>query len=237
MRHNRHSSPIPAIRSRVHELRERFGPQPWLTVVSGVTAEAYRLAKLPPTEFADLLEAQMGERGRLLIHLRRKPIMRLRAGFDGADGGIADDNGMAFLNLHFPGGSYTEKVWDEPAPTLSVASPRTSLLVTGGYSRPVSELAGKLPRCLGARSIRGGEVSRSAWGGKAEVVVHPHWETLALMPDNISDALGMERQRSLDQMPWLEVATPVREDAPRTVRQAAPAAARQAPGLRLVASS
>ena len=229
--------PLSGLQWRVRELRDQFGPQPWLTVVSGVTAEAYRLAGLTGDEFAQLLETQTAEWGSLLIERRRKPVMRLRAGFDGHNGSISEDNGIAHLNFHFEGGSYIERnglahQW----PALQLRNPRSSLLIAGGCNRPASQVVAGLPRCLQPRSIRGGEVCRAPWGQNATMRVIPHWETLALMPDHVARDLRVQPQRTLDQMPWFDGLTPVRQEAPVRPKPA-PVTQRARPALRLVSSS
>jgi hypothetical protein len=235
-----HYDTLDRLGSRLSELRDQFGPQPWLTIVSGVTAEAYRLAGMTAEEFAELLGAQMTERDRLLIHLRRKPIMRLRKGFDDQSGGITDKDGIAYLNLHFQGGSYMERsAFDDRGPTLHIPNPRTSLFVAGGCYAPVAEIAYNLPRCLRPGSVRGGKIWKSRWGNGADMLVHPHWETLALMPADVARSLGVAPQETLDQMPWLGMPTP-RRQSPRCAQlnpQRQAAEPRPRPKLTLISSS
>lgn len=180
---------------RLDELRAAYGRQDWLTVVGGVTGCAYRLAGLAGDEFGALLRAQIEERGRLLIHFRRKPIMRLRKGFDDKDGGIFDDEGLTDLKLHFGGGSYYE---DEGRLT-AVGSFPTALLVTGALNRTIGRILKSAPRCLGGLRLTALRATR----GGLEFDVRDSFETLAPMPDEVADELGIERQRHLGHIPWL----------------------------------
>lgn len=225
------------IKGRLHDLRSRFGPLPCLTVVSGVAAEAYRLAGMTGIEFAELLQAQTTERGRLLIHLRRKPIMRLRAGYDGESGGLTDEGGLVGLNLHFEGGHYMET----GRPTVQIVGKMpSSLAVVGTLNRPVSDIVRNLPRCLRPRSIRTSRISvdTNSWCSFMRFHVRPHFETLELMPAWMSRELGVEQQIALDQMPWLPGGSPVREPAREMARSATPAVPpRGGSGLRIVVSN
>lgn len=236
MMHSNQSRQIDDIRDRVRDLREIHGIQSYLTVVSGVVAEAYRLANMPGTEFSDLLQRQMEDRGRLLIHLRRKPIMRLRAGFDEQDGALPDDDGLVYLCLHFSGGSYIESN-DRPGLHIK-GTARSSLELVGGLNRPASSIIPRLPRCLQPRSIRtaGPLFDDPTWGGRRSIHVLPHWDTLSLMPAAIARELGLPSQKTLDQIPWLPFATPVRSGpaVKREHEKAAPALPR--PQLRPVSS-
>lgn len=247
---------LPAdFRRHTEPLRERYGAQPWLTVASGAVAEGYRLAGMSNDEFAGLLRSQVEERGRLLLHLRRKPIMRLRAGFDGHRGVIYDKDGVLILHLHFQGGgSYEERqidfssleFIDDPKITLPTP-PASSLLVTGGMRRPLASVSPTIPRCLHPQSIfsRGVTHERPDWSPKGftTVEVDTHWETLALMPREVSRELGLPEQLTLDQMPWMPEPHPVRRDPARVAQlgsrsgpSTAPGA-RKGPSLRLVASN
>lgn len=218
----------------LNELRATFGAQDWLTVVGGATAHAYRLAGLTGVAFASLLRSQTEERGRLLIHLRRKPIMALRKGFDGSDGGIWDKDGLTELKLHFRGGSYLEEEG-----RVSVRGPLpTALMVTGPLNRPIGRLLPGAPRCVAG--LRATALRAGAWG--PEFVVEQSLETLATMPDAFADALGLERQRHLGHIPWLRYEGPapvgaepvgVASIAPR-VR---PTRTGAKPALRVVASN
>ncbi len=224
------------IRDRTRELRDIYGVEPCLTVVSGAVAEAYRLAGMTGTEFFDLLQRQMADRGRLLIHFRRKPLMRLRAGFDGATGAVTDHEGLVELCLNFPGGNYMEI---DGQPQLRIhGTIRSSLRIAGSLNRPVSQIVPNLPRCLGPRSIRGTAMSfdDQAWGQSMSIRVQPHWETLALMPAEISRWLGVATQTTLDQIPWLPFATAVRAGPASEREPASTAPVHSRPRLRLVSS-
>ncbi|MEG3159386.1 hypothetical protein U1763_02615 [Sphingomonas sp. LB2R24] len=224
------------IRDRTRELRSIFGAEPCLTVVSGTVAEAYRLAGMTGAEFHDLLQGQMADRGRLLIQFRRKPVMRLRTGFDGANGVVTDRDGLVELCLHFPGGSYLEM---DGALQLQITGKiRSSLHIAGTLNRPVSDIVPRLPRCLRPRSIRGDAMSfdGQSWGPSTSIRVRSHWETLTLMPAEISKRLGVATQTTLDQIPWLPFATPVRSGPVSERKPAATAPARSRPQLKLVSA-
>ncbi len=235
--HSNQSHYLADIRDRTRELRDTYGVHPCLTVVSGPVAEAYRLAGLTGTEFHDLLQDQMADRGRLLIHFRRKPVMRLRAGFDGESGGIIDRDGLVELCLHFSGGSYMEI--DGRLQLRLTGKIRSSLRIAGILNRPVSMIVPSLPRCLRPRSIRADAISfdDQSWGESVSMRVQPHWETLGLMPAEISKGLGVAPQTTLDQIPWLPFATPVRSGPSLERGLTATAPARPRPQLRLVSSS
>jgi hypothetical protein len=233
-------------RPNIHEvwhelgrLRRQFGDQPWLTVVSDVTAHGYRLAGFTAEEFHALLTAQCCDRGRLPIHLRRKPIMRLREGLDGKEGAIGIEAGVATLELHFGAGSYME---DEGAVlTMSAARLPSSLLITGGLNRPIGRVLPEVPRCLASAGPRVGRIGREVteWSERIHVRLERRWETLGTMPDDVSRSLGLEPQRSVRHIPWLGV-----EDHGLPATTLAPAAQRPRPGgprpkrprLRLVSS-
>jgi hypothetical protein len=71
------------------------------------------------------------------------------------------------------------------------------------------------------------------------MVVHPHWESLALMSADVARSLGLAPQETLDQMPWLGVPTPARQ-APRCAQpklQRPAAEPRPRAQLRLVLSN
>jgi len=231
------------VQQDLRELRKRYGAQDWLTVVGGVTAEAYRLAGFTGTEFAELLRGEMAQRGRLLIHLRKKANMKLRKGFDGQSGGVTDENGFVNLHLHFSTGYYTDAEID---PTIRTSAKlRSSLLVAGGLNRPIGQLGlGEMPRCL---ELGGGRVDRisherGAWGGSTTMIATRRLETLAIMPAHVARELGIDEQEALGHIPWLgtraEPAHSLRERplaAPATVAAAGAAAApRPRPALRLV---
>lgn len=241
-------------RSYAAPLRERYGPQPWLTVASGPVAEGYRLAGLSGEDFAELLHDQVEERGRLLLQLRRKPIMRLRTGFDGHSGVIHDDDGVLVLHLPFEtGGSYGDRGYSSglrdhaDGSTLRLRTrPQSSLLITGTMRRPLASVFPSIPRCLHAQSIvtRSITCEKPDWSpeGYTSVRVQTHWETLALMPLAISRELGLPAQTRLDQIPWMLEPHPVRRPpllvAPERGIVDQPAGpARNQPKLRLVATS
>ena len=223
------------IAARLRELRSTYGAQDWLTVVGTAVGTAYRLAGMTGEEFAALLCAQTAERDRLLIHLRRKPLMRLRSGFDGSSGGMRDEDGLVRANVHFETGHYAEQ---EGLVTASGRFP-TSILVTGPLNRPLGRILPKTPRCLAGLRVRA--IRQGRWGLELEVA--DGVETLAQMPDDVAGELGVERQRHLGHIPWLDFEGPVPAGAASAAeppRAAAPRSARlgaTGPLLRLVGSS
>lgn len=223
-----------SIGQRLRELRSAYGARDWLTVVGATVGSAHRLAGMTGEEFAALLRAQTLERDHLLIHLRRKPVMRLRQGFDGSSGGLTDEDGLVRANVHFGGGHYAER---EGLVTASGPFP-SALLVTGPLNRPLGRIMPKAPRCLAGLRVRA--IRQGRWGLEFEVV--DGLETLAPMPDDVADDLGIERQRHLGHIPWLgyEGAAPVRAvpvAADTPMPRGAPRAPATRPPLRLVASS
>lgn len=219
-------------RRRVHEMRRHHGDRDWLTIVGGVTAEGYRPAGMGPGEFADALRHEMTKRGELRLNFRKREVMRLRDGFDGCYGTIRDEQGVGRLELNFDGGTYRET---SSKPELVIRETlRSSLLIVGGMNRHVEALGlSKLPRCLRGGAGRLGRLSheRNEWGGHAtRIAVTPRFETLALMPDEIADELGIEHQSELGTIPWAGV----RAEAAAAVRAPAPVEARLRPALRLV---
>lgn len=224
------------IRQRVRELRKRFGTHDWLTVVGGVTAEAYRLAGFDEAGFAELLRSETARRGRLLIHLRKRACMQLRSGFDGQSGGVFVEDGFAHLHLHFSAGHYTDA---ENRPMLRTSAKlRTSLILAGGLNRPVGQLGlENLPRCLRAGGGRIDSISheRTDWGCSTTLVATRRIETLGTMPVEVARELGLDEQRGLGDIPWLgmrsEPARPLREPHPVPAEPTA----RKRPALRLVA--
>lgn len=235
--HSNQAHYLADIRERTGELRDTYGVHPCLTVVSGPVAEAYRLAGMTGIEFHDLLQDQMKNRGRLLIQFRRKPVMRLRAGFDGENGVITDRDGLVELCLHFSGGSYMEI--DGRLELRITRKTPSSLRIAGTLNRPVSMIIPSLPRCLRPRSIRADAFSFDDQSREQSISlrVRPHWETLALMPAEISRSLGVAPQTTLDQIPWLPFATPVRSGPFLERELTATVPARPRPQLRLVSSS
>ena len=237
-------------REHARELREIYGPQPWLTVASGVVAEAYRLAGMTGTELTELLRVQTAERRRLLIHLRRKPIMKLRHGFDGHGGLLIEEDGVVILHLHFKGGSYEERhiegagnatiTWTERPKLRIHGCPRSSLLVTGHMDRPVASAFPWLPRCLQPRSIRMSGLTNELdpWGGNGTIKINirPHWETLALMPVSVSSAFGLPQQLTLDQIPWMPHDLPGRLSPAAPVGPSVPPTRTGRPKLTLVSA-
>lgn len=219
------------------ELRSAYGAQDWLTVVGAAVGNAYRLAGVAAGEFAALLRAHTAERDRLLIHLRRKPIMRLRTGFDGSTGGLCDEDGLVSANVHFGAGHYAER---DGLVTASGPFP-SALLVTGPLNRPLGRILPKAPRCLAGLRVR--SLRQGRWGMEFEVA--DGFETLASMPDAVADELGIDRQRHLGHIPWLgyEGAAPAVAEAPTAApacvasARRGPARATPGPRLRLVASS
>ncbi len=221
-----------AIRQRIATLRRDYGVQDWLTVVSGVTADAYRAAGFRGEEFGELLRDQMEQRGMLSIHLRRKAIMRLRPGFDGHSGRLFDEDGLVDLNLYFDDGSYRES--PEPAIRTNGTLP-SWLQVAGGLGRSAETvLAGKLPRCLRRVRMIDASTETMIWGVVNTVRMDRSYESLASMPIDVARDLGVAEQRHLAHLPWLGVesapppATEVRPDPQPATRP------RARPRLRLV---
>jgi hypothetical protein len=231
-----------AIRERVLELRERFGDCDWLKVVGGVTAEAYRLAGFTTEDFAALLRAETEKRGGLQINFRRKDVMRLRAGFDGADGWITEQHGFTHLHLQFPGGHYSDA--DDDPKLEFMGTVRSSLSVVGGLKRPISALGlATAPRCLlrgGGRMVGRFETVLRPWGYTTTTKISParRIETLGIMPNEVAKLLGVKRQRSLSHIPWLDnYEAPAAFVPPeRTPAPVPPRSRRQRPALRLVGS-
>ncbi|WCT72627.1 hypothetical protein PQ455_13420 [Sphingomonas naphthae] len=231
-----------AIRERVLELRERFGDCDWLRVVGGVTAEAYRLAGFTTEEFASLLRTEIEKRGRLPIDFRRKDIMRLRAGFDGATGFMTEQHGLANLYLNFQGGHYSDAN-DDPNLEFTGAL-RSSLAIVGGLRRPIAALAlQQAPRCLlsgGGRMEGRFETVLRPWGYTKTTKISParRIETLGLMPNEVAKLLDIKRQRSLSHIPWLDdyQAPPAFGSSEPFAKPVTSPAKRKWPALRLVRS-
>lgn len=229
-------------RRALRELRERYGPQPWLTVVSGPVAEAARLSRLPGEEFFELIQDQLKTSHGLALYMRSPNILRLRLGFDNHSmGGLGEKDGVMAVNLSFDGrrnnvlpedeycvASYGEEGRaitcekgrirvHEPhdCRTLSVASPSLSEPdIPRLIGRPVASLFPKAPRFLRAASTRIASASYTedpVNRNTLELTLSTHWETLALMPAEVSRELGIGPQRTTDQMPWLGAVTHVRE--------------------------
>ena len=114
----------------------------------------------------------------------------------------------------------------------------TALLVTGALNRPVGRILRNAPRCLAGLPVTALRTTR--WG--LELDVRDSFETLAAMPDEVADELGLERQRHLGHLPWLGYEGPVsatvaRVQPPSTSSDRRAAPTRPSPRLRLVAST
>lgn len=180
-----------ANRATLAGLRERFGPQHWLTVVGGVTATAYRLAGMTGEEFGDLVS---NETGLINTGTRRKPIMRLLKGFDGHSGVIKDEGTWISSFFQFRGGCYFDLQG-----TISNSLPPGFELEAGTPPCRVDEVVLGAPRCLAGETVR--SIDRTGWGVIIEVV--GRWETLATMPADVAASVGMEAQRHPGHIPWL----------------------------------
>lgn len=171
-------------------LRARYGDQHWLTIVGGVTAAAYRLAGMTGEEFGSLI----GEEHLINTCTRRKPIMQLLKGFDGYSGVIKNEGPWISSFFHFPGGCYFDKHG-----TISNALPPGFKLEPGNPPCRVDEVVRGAPRCLAGETVT--FIDRTHWG--AIIDVRGRWETLALMPPGVAAELGIEPQRHLAHIPWL----------------------------------
>lgn len=187
------SMPREDIRARIAELRAVHGPQDWLTLAGSVTANAYRLAGMTGEEFAALLRS---ETGLINIQERRKPLMRLRAGFDPITGGVVkDENGIVTMFFHFAKGTYAE----EKGGLCVHLDPSRSGLGSGKPPCRIDAIVPDVPQCLAGATAR---AMRADYPGLI-IDVANHLETLALMPDAVAAELGVEVQRRTDQIPWL----------------------------------
>lgn len=212
----RSSLPAPgdtAIRSRMRErlakLRARFGEQDWLIAVSGVMAEAYRLAGLTGAEFGALVREHCSGNGVINIQHRVKPVMRLNRGFDHVRGVIMQEDGLVEMFFHYGRGTYSDPNdiliahggFDLEALLASVTGKRRGHLTRSMAGKPVGQLVDGLPRCLAGVSIR--EIRRTLEHALS-IQLAASWETLATMPPEIADELAIERQREPCHLPWLE---------------------------------
>lgn len=161
-------------------------------MVGGVTAAAYRLAGMTGDEFGHLVSSETG-----LINTctRRKQIMWLLKGFDGHSGVVKDEGAWISSFFHFSGGCY----FDLPG-TISNALPVDFELEPGVPPCRVDEVVVGSPRCLAGETAT--SIDHVHWGVIIEV--RGRWETLAPMPADVSAKLGLEAQRHLGHIPWLE---------------------------------
>lgn len=217
------------IGQRIDELREKYGPTNWLTVVGGVVARAYRQAGMTPEEFATILIDGQNARGKVLVHSRHEGCRRLREALGGGKGELIDGEGLVAIELAASPFRYLER---DGLLTTSLETIPSALFVTGGLNRPLGQLIPTAPKCLAGLRVR--RVRRAMYGAQFDVV--DSFETLGLMPDDVADKLGLTRQKHLAHIPWAGVEGP--RPAPtlpsRDPSSAPPKPRRRRPKLRLV---
>jgi len=192
------------IHASLQPLRDRYGDQPWLTVIGSIPAMAYRAAGLSHAAFLELLEAETERCGRLLIHVRRRANMALRKPLGDTSGGFFLEDGIVASILWFEGGGgYKDREWT--AVLNCEKKPPIHLLVAPHMRRRLRDVVPTAPLALASATCVADEVEIciAPRGQTTSLRIRGRWETLGLMPTEVSRELKLPRQRSHDHIPWL----------------------------------
>lgn len=211
-------STIDAVRERQALLRDRYGRQRWIELVTETAGAAYRLAGMRPKEFRDAVVAGDGSPGRLRIQINRRITKRFRPFFaavnggglvylDGVIGAVINESGFTFRDAGFipgdPGECYVDLRPEQPFhPSVfgsALAGNGIRSLLGDRHVPPIVRECD--PEIV---DVSQGEEGEGPWRWSfTRVVFRSRYESIVRMPNRVADELGIERQTELADVPWL----------------------------------